>query len=299
VIAVRGLAEVLARLRAADPAGTMATALDGQAHALAAGVRDLLGTQPGGAHGQPWRQTGALQASIGHVSEGLQATVGSSDPAAAPQELGTVHVPPRPFLAPVAAAEGAGTAEAVGAAVAKRLRMDGADAGRSAGSDGTPPVISVGFADTEAGAAGILLGLGLMYLMARQADTPQPGHRPRQTTPPQGPAIVAAVPLPPPREGETPVEVLKPDGQRVGEPGTSPDIRVLPGGDTGARELFDRLTKGGGTDITPPGYKGRIVRTPDGSVINYRPSSKSGPPTVDVVISGVNIRKLKFPETAR
>ena len=121
MIAVRGLAEVLARLHAADPAGTMAAALDGQAAAMAAGVRDLLGSPPGGAHGQPWRQTGALQASIGHVSEGLQAAVGSSDPAAAPQELGTVHLPPRPFLAPVAAAMGAGLAEAVGAAVASAL----------------------------------------------------------------------------------------------------------------------------------------------------------------------------------
>ena len=123
MIAVAGLAEVLARLRAADPAGAMAAALDGQVAAMAAGVRDLLGTPPGGAHGQPWRQTVALQASIGHSVAGLQATVGSSDPAAAPQELGTVHVPPRPFLAPVAAARGAGVADAVGAAVAGRLAV--------------------------------------------------------------------------------------------------------------------------------------------------------------------------------
>lgn len=121
MIAVTGLAEVLARLRAADPAGAMASALDGQAAALASGVRDALGTPPGGAHGQPWRQTGALQASIGHAAAGLQAAVGSSDPAAAPQELGTVHVPPRPFLAPVAAAGGAGVAEIIGTRVCDDL----------------------------------------------------------------------------------------------------------------------------------------------------------------------------------
>ena len=38
----------------------------------------------------------------------MQAVVGSSDPAAAPQEMGTVHLAPRPFLGPVAAVRGAG-----------------------------------------------------------------------------------------------------------------------------------------------------------------------------------------------
>jgi len=64
----------------------------------------------------------------------------------------------------------------------------------------------------------------------------------------------------------------------------------LPGGDAGARELFDRLTKGGGTDITPPGRAGKIIKTPDGSVIGYRPASKSGPPTIDVNVPGLKIR---------
>ena len=39
-------------------------------------------------------------------ADGLQAVVGSSDPAAVPQELGTAHMPARPFLAPVAAGMG-------------------------------------------------------------------------------------------------------------------------------------------------------------------------------------------------
>ena len=122
MIRVPGLAEAIAVLRDADAAGTMAAVLDRQAEALAGTVREALGTPPGGDHGRPWVQTGALQGSIDHVVEGLQAVVGSSNPAAAPQELGTVHLPPRPFLAPAAAAAAPGIAAVVGVAVAERLR---------------------------------------------------------------------------------------------------------------------------------------------------------------------------------
>lgn len=110
------------------------------------------------------------------------------------------------------------------------------------------------------------------------------------------------MPLPPPKEGETPLDVLKPGGQNVGESGENSGVRVLPGGENEARDLFDRLTKGG-TDITRPGHIGKVIRLPDGSVISYRPKSKtgarpeaeSGPPTIDVNVPGLNIRKLKFP----
>lgn len=122
MIRVSGLAEVLAALRDADAEGMMAAVLAGQAEALASAVRETLGTPPGGDHGQPWVQTGALQGSIGYEVEGLQAVVGSSDPAAAPQELGTVHSPPRPFLALAAAEAASGIASAVGTAVVERLR---------------------------------------------------------------------------------------------------------------------------------------------------------------------------------
>ena len=57
-----------------------------------------------------------------------KAVVGSSDPAAVPQELGTAHMPARPFLAPVAAAMGEEVARTVGAAVAAALRGDSTDA---------------------------------------------------------------------------------------------------------------------------------------------------------------------------
>ena len=100
------------------------------AEALAEGVRSRLSGGPGGAHEAPWLQTGALRDSVGAVVEGdgLRAVVGSSSRAAVPQELGTVHMPARPFLAPVAAEMGQGLAEGVRDAVAQRLRA-GADEG--------------------------------------------------------------------------------------------------------------------------------------------------------------------------
>jgi len=52
----------------------------------------------------------------GAQADGLQAVAGSSDPAAVPQELGTAHMPARPFLAPVAEM-GEEVARAVGAAM--------------------------------------------------------------------------------------------------------------------------------------------------------------------------------------
>ena len=122
VIRVSGLAEALSALRDADVEKVMATVLAEQAESLAGAVREALGTPPGGDHVQPWVQTGALQGSISYGVEGLRAAVGSNDPAAAPQELGTVQVPPRPFLSPAAAAAAPEIAAMVGLAVAGRLR---------------------------------------------------------------------------------------------------------------------------------------------------------------------------------
>ncbi len=53
---------------------------------------------------------------------GCRRVVGSSDPAAAPEEMGTIKMPPRPFLAPVAAGMGEEVAQSVGAAVAAALQ---------------------------------------------------------------------------------------------------------------------------------------------------------------------------------
>ena len=80
-------------------------------------VQQSLSQPPGGPHDAPWEITGALRDSIGVRQDGDTVRIGSTDPVAAYQELGTVHLPPRPFLGPVAAAEGEGAAHAVGNAV--------------------------------------------------------------------------------------------------------------------------------------------------------------------------------------
>ena len=126
---ISGLNELRERLERLRPEEVMAKALAEQAARMAARVQDGLSEQPGAAgHQEPWLQSGALRDSVGAQADGLQAAVGSSNPAAVPQELGTAHMPARPFLAPVAAAMGEEVARAVGAAVAAALRGDSTDA---------------------------------------------------------------------------------------------------------------------------------------------------------------------------
>ena len=112
----RDLAEHLAGLPVAE---TIATALEAAAAGLADGVREALSTPPNGPHDAPWAETGALRDSITHSADATSAAIGSNDPAAAPQELGTATIPPRPFLAPAAAAQAADIARHVGDAVAR------------------------------------------------------------------------------------------------------------------------------------------------------------------------------------
>jgi hypothetical protein len=88
-------------------------------------------------------------------------------------------------------------------------------------------------------------------------------------------------------------DLLQPGGQPIGTAGTSPTIREFPGGLAAAQQLFQELTQDG-TDITPPTYAGKLVRLPGGEVIGLRPSSVSGPPTIDVNASWTTIRKIKF-----
>lgn len=150
---------------------------------------------------------------------------------------------------------------------------------------------------TTAGAVllgGILLCLTLKSLERGSKSGTLKATPPVPTTPAQPLIVETAVPVPPPKEGETPADILKPGGRLVGQEGSGSRIRELPGGRPAAEELFDRLTKGG-TDITPPGYPGKRVRLPNGDTIGYRPKSKSGPSTIDVDVAGVGNRKLKFP----
>ena len=120
---IKGLREIRERLERLRADEVMARALAEQAERLAASVRDGLSGPPGSdGHDRPWVRSGALRDSIGAQSEGLSAAVGSSDPAAAPQEMGTTRLPPRPFLAPVAASMGEDVARKVGAAVSAALK---------------------------------------------------------------------------------------------------------------------------------------------------------------------------------
>lgn len=110
----------------ADVTVAARAALEAAAARLAAQVRQDLATPPGGPHDKPWRQTGALQASIGHVVEGDTATVGSTSPYAAAQEHGTRMVPPRPFLLPAAKRLAPDLARDIGRAVHAALASEGA-----------------------------------------------------------------------------------------------------------------------------------------------------------------------------
>jgi HK97 gp10 family phage protein len=126
---ISGLNELRERLERLRPEEVMARALAEQAGRVAARVRDGLSEPPGATgHDEPWLQSGALRDSVEAQADGLQAVVGSSDPAAVPQEMGTAHMPGRPFLAPVAAEMGEEVARAVGAAMAAALRGDSPDA---------------------------------------------------------------------------------------------------------------------------------------------------------------------------
>lgn len=100
----------------------MARVLAEQAKRMAASVREGL-SEPSGAagHDEPWLQSSALRDSVGVQADGLQAVVGSSDPAAVPQEMGTERMEARPFLAPVAAAMGEDVARAIGTRMAAAL----------------------------------------------------------------------------------------------------------------------------------------------------------------------------------
>ena len=163
------LRERLERLRAEE---VMARALAKQAERVAARVRDGLSEPPGAAgHDEPWLQSGALRDSVGAQADGLQAAVGSSDPAAVPQEMGTHTMPPRPFLAPVAAGMGEDVAWAIGAEVAAALR---GESGSSGAGDATPGVIQASATMPGAGAA--LFGLGaaaaLGWALSRPSSTP-------------------------------------------------------------------------------------------------------------------------------
>ena len=124
-LTIQSLTVLRTRLQRLRPDEIIATALAEQAKLLAQSVRDGLAEPEGaGNHDKPWRRTGALHNSIQASASGLEAAIGSNDPAATPQEMGTTRIPPRPFLAPVAATSGEGIAKAIGSSLASALKTD-------------------------------------------------------------------------------------------------------------------------------------------------------------------------------
>ena len=99
----------------------LAATLEAQALRLAESVRANLSSLPGETHDQPWQQTGTLKASIAVTVADLTAEIGTNDPAAAPQEFGTRHVPPRPFVLPVLESEMGAVVDDIGTALLECL----------------------------------------------------------------------------------------------------------------------------------------------------------------------------------
>ena len=62
----------------------------------------------------PLLRTGELRASISHTIEGNKLVLGSDDPVAAYQELGTPRIPPRPFIGSTMHVHGADAADIIG-----------------------------------------------------------------------------------------------------------------------------------------------------------------------------------------
>lgn len=86
-----------------------------------------------------------------------------------------------------------------------------------------------------------------------------------------------------------------PGGKPIGKLANRPEYRTVTGGDKAARELFDKLTEGGKIQ-NRAGYPGIGKQLPNGDWIGYRPTSKSGPPSIDIDAKGIPFTKIKFPE---
>ncbi len=97
---LHALCQTLERLREGEAGSSV---LDDVAKTLQSAVKARLSHLPGEQHDAPWLRTGALRESIGIGVAAEEAVIGSNDPAALAQELGTRRDPPRPFFAPVAA----------------------------------------------------------------------------------------------------------------------------------------------------------------------------------------------------
>ncbi|MFL6193494.1 MAG: RHS repeat domain-containing protein [Thermoanaerobaculia bacterium] len=88
---------------------------------------------------------------------------------------------------------------------------------------------------------------------------------------------------------------LRPAGQWLGRIGSGNRIREVSGGLAEAERVFAQLSQGGRV-IENTTYPGTLVELEGVGTVGLRPVSKSGPPTIDLMVRGVDIRKIKFLE---
>jgi hypothetical protein len=121
MIRIYGSQHAQDRLGHLDIEGAIHDALTSAAEIVEARVTEVLSHPPGPDHSVPWLRSGSLRASIAHQTEGTVSVIGSTSDVAVDQELGTRSIPPRPFLAPTAAAASADVAASIAATLAKSL----------------------------------------------------------------------------------------------------------------------------------------------------------------------------------
>lgn len=122
MIRIHGLQKLLDSLDRVNFAPIQSDALGAAAQQLGASVRESLSHPPGSDHATPWLRTGLLRDSTTTEASSEEAVVASNSPVAVYQEHGTSAVPPRPFLAPAAAAGAETAADHVGRALADAVR---------------------------------------------------------------------------------------------------------------------------------------------------------------------------------
>ena len=110
------------RLARLDMSATQHQSLEQAAAQLEDGIRESLSHAPGSSHDIPLLQTCTLRASIQHSADENSAVIGSPDGVAVDQEQGTKTIPPRPFLAPAAAAHGEQIAKSIAEAIVTSIR---------------------------------------------------------------------------------------------------------------------------------------------------------------------------------
>lgn len=128
MIKILGLQALSDRFGRLDLNAVQQAALETVARRTQEAVQETLSVPSGGDHQAPWLQTGVLRDSIGHHSNNSAAVIGSSNPVAIDQELGTDNIPPRPFLSPTATALAPGIALEVGGSIAAAIRVATKDA---------------------------------------------------------------------------------------------------------------------------------------------------------------------------